>query len=80
MQAVGGIPFTLLKNVLIFVSVSAYAGLSRSDFASRSGETRHACHVIIKWMHNLNNAAVLSISRQQLIFFKPSGYNKEWQN
>jgi hypothetical protein len=33
MQADVGIPFSLHKNVLIFVSVSPYTGLSRSDFA-----------------------------------------------
>jgi len=39
MQADVYIPFTLPKNVLIFGSVSAFARLSRSGFASRSGES-----------------------------------------
>jgi hypothetical protein len=41
--------------VLILVSVSAYTGLSRFDFASRSGETLHACHAIIYYIDNKKN-------------------------
>jgi hypothetical protein len=55
LQAVVGIPFSLPQNVLILVSVSAYTGLSRFGFASRSGETRHACHAIIYYIDNKKN-------------------------